>query len=201
MSDEIDDDVIESFSSLDELFGVEFEKEQSIKDIDDELSTFKSNVNDPVLKKDANTLMKDIKTEIAEIDTKKEELQTNLVGARIKDSEFLELEIKSLILSSKRVLQTLEKDIKVGAQPRMYEVYATLLGAITSQYKELRNLNESIARFVLENKKQNFEEVKEEHKMIMSSSDLLSMYQNAKDNSQMDALETTFDIVDTNEVR
>ncbi len=148
------------------------------------------------MKTQSEDVMTNIQNEVANINDAKENIETALQSARIKDSNFLEKEIKSLILSSKTVLETLQRDIKVGAAPRMYEVYATLLNAITSQYKELRNLNESIAKFVIENKKQNLEEVKEDHKMVLSSTDALSLYMDAKEASQMDTIDAEFDIVD-----
>jgi len=153
------------------------------------------------MKNSTNIVMNEIKNDVLEIDTMMSNINTNIPNAlstaNIRDSEFLEREIKSVLLSSKRVLGTLEKDIKIGAAPRMYEVYATLLGAITNQHKELRNLNESVAKFIIENKKQNLEEVKEDHKMMLSSNDVLDMFINAKNDSNMGAIDADFDVMDT----
>jgi len=186
----------ETFKSIDEELGTQFVKEVSIEEIDKHLEEeFGSTIHKAELKNDANTLMENVRTEIADINQKKEEIESSLSNAHITDSNFLEKEIKSLILSSKSVLQTLENDIKIGAAPRMYEVYATLLNAITSQYKELRNLNESIAKFVIETKKHTLEETKEQHRVAMNSKDALDMYIQAKKDSQMDMVDTEFDIV------
>jgi len=204
MSDEIDsvNDIQQSFFSIGEALDAEFVEEASMEEIDEQIQTeFSSVIDDDDLKSKSNDLMTNVQQEVADINTKKEEIETALTTARIKDSNFLEKEIKGLILSSKRVLETLEKDIKIGAPPRMYEVYATMVNAITGQYKELRSLNESIAKFVLENKKQNLDEVKEDHKMVLSSNDALDMYMKAKENSQLNAVDADFDLVDEDEIK
>lgn len=190
-------DMTETFFNIGESLNTDFVEEASIKEIDEQIKEeFSSEIDDEELKEESNNIVTSIQNEVHEIEVKKENLENTLMTARIKDAGFLEKEIKSLILSSKRVLETLEKDIKVGAPPRMYEVYATLLNAITGQYKELRSLNESIAKFVIENKKQNLDERKEDNKMILSSTDALSMYMDAKKNSQMDAVDADFDVMD-----
>jgi len=190
-------DVHRSFFSMGKELDAEFVEEATIEEIDEHIKTeFSSVIKNKDLKSQSNNLMESVQQEVAAINTKKEEIENALTSARIKDSNFLEKEIKGLILSSKRVLETLEKDIKIGASPRMYEVYAVMLNAITGQYKELRSLNESIAKFVLENKKQNLEEVKEDHKMVMNSNDALSLYMKAKEESTMGEIDTDFQILD-----
>ena len=193
-------DMNATFNAINEELDTEFMEEVTIEEIDEQIKEeFSSELKDTDLKEQSTDLVESVQNEVQTINDKKDELELALTSARIKDSNFLEKEIKGLILSSKKVLETLEKDIQVGAAPRMYEVYATLLNSITGQYKELRNLNESIAKFVLENKKQNLDEVKEDHKMMMSSTDALEMYQEAKRNSTMDQVDADFDIIDEND--
>lgn len=192
----------QTFHKLGEVFNAEYMNEATPEEIDKQIKEeFSSELKDKELKTESTELIGNIQNEVDMINQRKELLEEELEIARIKDSGFLEKEIKSLILSSKNVLQTLEKDIKIGSAPRMYEVYATLLNAITAQYKELRNLNESIAKFVIENKKQNLDEKKEEHKMMMDSNDALNMYMAAKNASQMDSIDADFDIVDEDEIK
>jgi len=194
-------DIHRSFFSIGEALDAEFVEEASMEEIDEQIKEeFSSELKDTKLKEKSTDLMTNVQNEVVTINEKKEELENALTTARIKDSNFLEKEIKGLILSSKRVLETLEKDIKIGAPPRMYEVYATMLNAITGQYKELRSLNESIAKFVLENKKQNLEETKEDHKLVLNSNDALNMYIKAKELSQMDRIDADFTIVDEDEI-
>lgn len=204
MSDDIEslNDLHRTFFSIGEALDAEFIEEKSMEEIDKHIKEeFSSEIDDEDLKGKSVDLMTGVQQEVMDINNKKEELTTALTTARIKDSNFLEKEIKGLILSSKHVLETLEKDIKIGAPPRMYEVYATMLNAITGQYKELRSLNESIAKFVIENKKQNLDEVKEDHKMVLNSNDALELYQQAKKASQMDAIEADFDVIDDDEIQ
>ena len=199
---DIDKDMQQTFHKLGNALNAEYVPEQNMDEVDKQIKEeFSSVIPDEDLKFKSNDVMGDIQREVININTRKDEIETALQTARIKDSNFLETEIKGLILSSKTVLQTLERDIKVGAAPRMYEVYATLLNAITGQYKELRNLNESIAKFVIENKKQNLDEVKEDHKMLLNSNDALDMYMAAKEASQMDTINAEFDIVDDDEIK
>lgn len=190
-------DLTQTFFNIGNALDTDFIEEASMEEIDEQIKEeFASEIDDEDLKEQSTDVVTGIQDEVHQIEVRKEQLEDSLMSAKIKDAGFLEKEIKSLILSSKRVLETLEKDIKVGAPPRMYEVYATLLNAITGQYKELRSLNESIAKFVIENKKQNLEEVKEDNKMMLSSNDALAMYMEAKKTSQMDALDADFDVVD-----
>ena len=48
---------------------------------------------------------------------------------------------------------------------------------------------------MLDNQKQSLDEKKEENKMIMNTKDALEMYQKAKGVSQMNAVDTDFDIL------
>jgi hypothetical protein len=186
-----------TFIGVSKKLNVDYVPEPTIADLDKKLSdSYNSKVKKANMKNRTQALITELQTEVQNIDNRKDLIEESINRAKINDAGFLEREIKSLILSSRRVLETLEKDIKLGSQPRMYEVYATLLGAITGQYKELRNLNESIAKFVIENKKQNLEEVKEDHKMMLSSDDALDMYMNAKSVSQMDSISAEFEIVE-----
>ena len=197
MSDDITkNDIISTFFTIGNVLNADFIEESSVEEIDAQIKEeFSSEIDVEELKDESDCIISNIQNEIHEIEVKKEQIEQSLTTARIKDAGFLEKEIKSMILSSKRVLEVLEKDIKVGAPPRMYEVYATLLGSITSQYKELRNLNESIAKFFIENQKQHLDERKEDNKMMLSSTDALSMYMSAKKDSQVDAIDADFDIV------
>ena len=190
------DDIISSgFDTLSNSLGVEYEEDVHVDDMV-EAEEFKSEIDDDELRDKCDVAISNIETEVQTIEDKKVSLQTQLTSAKIRDVEFLTTEIKSLILSSKGVLRTLESEIKVGAQARMYEVYGGLLNSITAQYKELRQLNESVAKFIIENKKQNLEEVKVDQKMTLTSADLNKMVAEAQENNSLDAIDATFEIED-----
>lgn len=134
-----------------------------------------------------------IKNEVAEIEERKENIRTGLI--EMKDSYFLETEIKSLVLSSRSVLQRLDIEIKVGSNARMFEVYADLLNAITNQYKELRQLNESVAKLnVDQNKKSN--DTHGNDKITLTADQLLEMVNSASKNSQLNKIDAQFTIED-----
>lgn len=61
------------------------------------------------------------------------------------DKEYLRNDLKALIDKSKKVLDTLGKDIMMGSSPRLHEVYATLLNSTVTAYRELGELNKNIA--------------------------------------------------------
>ena len=187
----------ETFKQLSDSLGTDYDEELTDEEINTELNKeFKSNVRDPELKNKAENVFEVAQQEIYEIEERKEDIQNQLVSAKIKDVDFLTHEIKSLILSTKRVLGTLEKDIKIGSSARMYEVYAGLVNAITAQYKELRQLNEAVAKFIIENKKQNLDEKKEEHKMVLNSNEMLDMYMQVQKDSQLNAIDADFEITE-----
>jgi len=181
------------YKNINDVFNAEFIEELSVDELNKQISEEFSEV---LGDKETNALMKSIGNELTSLSAKTEQISRSLAIAEIHDAEFLEREMKSVMLSSRRVLETVEKNIKIGASPRDVEVYASLINAITGQFKELRNLNESMAKFVLENKKQNLEEVKEDHKMVLSSNDALDMLMNARSNSKTHAIDADFDIVD-----
>lgn len=183
----------QTYKSINEVFDSEFIEELSVDELNKQIS---DEFSDILGSKETNALVKSISGELTTLSEKTEQISNALTTARIQDSEFLEREIKSVMLSSKRVLETVEKNIKIGASPRDVEVYATLLNAITGQFKELRNLNESMAKLVIENKKQNLEQVKEDHKMMLSSTDALDMLMKARNNSKTNAINADFDIID-----
>jgi len=180
------------YKNINKALNAEFMEEVSDDELNKQISEkFSSIIGD----KEVNVLMKNIGNEVKDLSVKTEHITQALTTARINDAEFLEREMKSVMLSSRRVLETVERDIKIGSSPRTIEVYSGLISAITGQFKELRNLNESMAKLVLENKKQNLDEVKEDHKMILSSNDALDMYMHAKSSSQMNAIDADFDVL------
>jgi len=186
-----------TFHNLSDALETDYDEELTEKQLNTEFNkSFQSSASVAKVRNQSNDTFELIEQELNEIDIRKDDLENQLVSAKIRDVDFLTREIKSLILSSKRVLSTLERDIKIGSAPRMYEVYASLLNAITSQYKELRQLNEAVAKFIIENKKQNLDEVKEEHKMVMNSTDMLNMFMNAKNNSEIETLNADFEVTE-----
>jgi hypothetical protein len=122
--------------------------------------------------------------------------EENVGGLENKD--FLQTEIKEVITNGKKVLETLQKDIKIGSPPRAAEVYAKLMSSTIEGLRELRELDKTIAdikiRHVDENKP------KTSVNISMTGKELLQMIKDAQSNSQMTAINTDFKVEDqTNE--
>ena len=181
------------YSSINDALDTDFIQELKPEELNRQIAEEFSSI---IGETETTALMNSISNEVRDISVKTEQISNALAVARIKDAEFLEREMKSVMLSSRRVLETVEKNIKIGSSPRDIEVYSGLINSITGQFKELRNLNESMAKFVLENKKQNLDEVKEERKMMMSSTDALDMLIRARSNNHTNSVDADFDIVD-----
>jgi len=184
----------EIYKNINTLFDAEFVEELSMEEINKQIS---EEFSDVLGDDGTNALMKSIGSELTSMSEKTNQISNALGVARIQDADFLDREMKSVMLSSRRVLEIVEKNIRIGSSPRDVEVYSSLISSITGQFKELRNLNESMAKFVLENKKQNLDEVKEDHKMMLSSNDALNMLMQARTNSKTNAIDADFDILDT----
>ncbi len=110
----------------------------------------------------------------------------------LEDKQYLQTEVKSLIENSKRVLDTIQKDIKIGAPPRMVEVYAKLLSSTLEGIKELRELNQTIANM------QMFKDPEEQPKasinVKMTAKELIQMMKEARESSQIKAVEANFSV-------
>lgn len=121
----------------------------------------------------------------------KNELVAKTVQVKtLEDKEFLQTEIKSLIENSKRVLDIIQKDIKIGSPPRMAEVYAKLLTSTIEGIRELRELNQTLANMQMF--KDSDEVPKATLNVKMTGKELISLIKSAKDNSQMKEISAEF---------
>ncbi len=187
---------IESKRAINRI-GNEFDTEFDTVPTEEELNTLVLDEVESVIGTSTDGIDQ-ITGEIAIIEEKKLEIEHALNTAKLKDAGYLENELKEMILASKAVLSVLQSDIKRGTQPRMYEVYATLTNTIVGQYKELRQLNESVAKLVVEFGKHDLNERKEDNKvsMHMNTVDIMDMYLSVKnEDSELDALDADFDVL------
>tara|TARA_R110001606_G_scaffold88448_6_gene199279 strand:- start:6703 stop:7212 length:510 start_codon:yes stop_codon:yes gene_type:complete len=124
----------------------------------------------------------------------------------LEDKEYMELEIKTLISSAKFVMDKLEEDVKIGAKPRVYEVYATLTKAVLDSIKELRELNLSIENLKLSKEKLNLKKeigstTSNTVNLQISGRDMFKMLANAKkqaEQSRSEVPEAEYDVLDNN---
>lgn len=110
----------------------------------------------------------------------------------LEDKEYLQTEVKSLIENSKRVLDTIQKDIKIGSPPRMAEVYAKLLTSTLEGLRELRELNQTIANMQMF--KDPLETPKANLNISMTAKELMQMMREAKESSQIKAVDANFSV-------
>lgn len=99
---------------------------------------------------DPDKIVEKAETDIKSLSTASKKIEG---AVTLEDKEYMELEIKTLIQSAKFVMDKLEEDVKIGAKPRVYEVYATLTKAVLDSIKELRELNLSIENLKLSKEK------------------------------------------------
>lgn len=83
--------------------------------------------------------------EVKQFQDKKTALVSSAEKRLIEDKEFLQEEIKFMIGQGKMVLDKIQKDLKVGSQPRMFEVYGSVYTSVMNAMRELRELNKNVA--------------------------------------------------------
>ncbi len=65
----------------------------------------------------------------------------------LEDKEYIKFELQSLIENNKRVMMSLQAELKIGAPPRTYETYAVLSNSTVSIIKELMVLNKQLTNY------------------------------------------------------
>lgn len=121
----------------------------------------------------------------------------------LEDKEYMAFEIKTMIEDSRRVLDILEQDLKIGAQPRSFEVYATLTKAVLDGVKELRELHNNIEQLKLSKEKLELKRTSTEMiagqpnvSIKLTGPELFKMINDAKSNSELNRIDAEFEIVD-----
>ena len=122
----------------------------------------------------------------------------------LEDEEYLRFELKTLIQGSRVIMDKLERDIKIGSQPRVYEVYSALLKTTIDGLKELRELNKTVTDLEIESDKPKITKDGAQtinnttNNVMLTGKDLLSMIKSAQQVNQLNAIEATFDFGDKN---
>lgn len=65
----------------------------------------------------------------------------------LEDKEYIRAELQSLIELNRTVLETLGEQCKLGAPPRMYEVFSTLSNSVAANLMDLAKLNQTITDY------------------------------------------------------
>lgn len=121
----------------------------------------------------------------------------------LEDEEYLRFELKTLIQGSRMIMDKLERDIKIGSQPRVYEVYSALLKTTIDGLKELRELNKTVTDLEIESDKPRISGDGKTinnttNNVILTGKDLLSMIRLAKEENQLNTIDAKFDFGDQN---
>jgi hypothetical protein len=113
----------------------------------------------------------------------------------LRDAELIRSEIQDMIATSKNILERLEETLQIGAPPRAFEVYATLMNSRLSSLKELRDLGKTeIDVKVLNNKTTDPATTNNTLVMMMDSSELSNMIKNVESKNSLKEISTDFDI-------
>jgi hypothetical protein len=136
-------------------------------------------------------------SDLQEIEEKKQELMsivdnTNSREITLQDYGFMNKELKSLVENTKKVLEVLYGQLKVGAPSRAFEVYSTLTNSVTAQLKELRELNKTV---LMLNPMMNQSEPTDDGNIKMSAKQLADLISKAKDNSELNKIDADFDLI------
>ena len=77
------------------------------------------------------------------------EIKTSITEQKytLEDKEYIRAELQSLIEINRSVLETLSEQCKMGAPPRMYEVFATLSNTVSTNLMSLSKLDQTITDY------------------------------------------------------
>lgn len=165
----MNEDMKETFTNLSDALDSDFESSTDLGEtIDEKLEIIES-----------------AKTEIVE---KVEEGDTT-----IEDKKYMEDTLKLMIESGKKVLTILEKDIKIGSQPRQAEVYFNGMGKVADTVRSLMDLNKSVVELkIKDTKAQNSGTKNLTVNQYYTSSDLLKMARQAEEESSLKEIKAEF---------
>lgn len=125
----------------------------------------------------------------------------------LRNQEFIEMELMELISSAKMIRDKLEQEVKIGADNRTYEVYATLVNAIGQQIRELLNMSMALDKAKIDRAKirtakakikgvEDYTKMKDNQSIPITSSQLLDIVLKASEQSQMKTISPDFEVVD-----
>lgn len=125
----------------------------------------------------------------------------------LRNQEYIEYELKELINSAKLIRDKLEQEVKIGADNRTYEVYATLINAIGQQIRELLNMSVALDKAKIDREKlrvakakmkkiDDYTKMSAKDSISLTSTQLLDMVLNASEKSQLKNISTEFEVVE-----
>lgn len=121
----------------------------------------------------------------------------------LDDQEEIKNGLRATINNLEIVMEKLQGDIRIGSKAFSHEVYSKLASTLVETYKELAAINKTIfdCRFKLQqmvqkNSDKGTQKNKEDDTIVMTSSQLLAMVDEARKNSSMNSIDTNFKIIE-----
>lgn len=136
--------------------------------------------------------------QLANIDNIKKDIEKINDKITLKDAKYMEKQIKNNLNGLENVSNRLEQEIKVGAKPRMFEVYATLANAKMAGIKELMTLRKTIVDLQLKLKEDDDDGGKGKgnvtNNLFLSAPQLAKMLTDAKKKNGMKKVDANFKV-------
>lgn len=132
------------------------------------------------------------------MELEKNEIVTKVKNAEeltLRDAELIRSEIQEMIASSKFILDTMEQTLQVGAPPRAFEVYATLIHSRLAILKELKDLSKTeIDVKVINNKVKGPDSVNNNLVIMMDDAKLEAMVKKIESKNSLDEIDVDFEV-------
>ena len=145
----------------------------------------------------------DVKNEIAEIKKETKSLTKKVNQPELKDKEYIVEQFKNIVDRASHSLQVLSEDIKIGCNNGSHLAMAELVKAATGTLKELFVVNKMIYETELMEQQVDPETPKEteDKKFMLTSTDLRNMMKMAKEEADMNRIDTSFTIENDKETK
>ena len=111
----------------------------------------------------------------------------------LEDQIFMKETLTNMINNGQKVLEVLQRDIKIGSQPRQIEVYFNGMGKVADTIKSLMELQKTVVELKIKTKETN-KKGNVTVNQFLTSKDLLKMVKNAEDNNETNRIEADFTI-------
>lgn len=140
--------------------------------------------------------IEDVKTQL---DKCSEIIKNENSDVYMDDGDFIRENIKSLITNIETAMNTIQQDVKIGAQPRTIEVFGQLANAKTNAIKELITMNKILVNARLkEAKNASPKQVTINNRNLnISSSNMLKMVKEASEKNSLKGIKATFKTEET----
>jgi len=131
-------------------------------------------------------------------------------GVKIGERDYMIVELKEQVDRLKHILEILEQDIKIGAKPRVHEVYATLSKSLSDTLKELKDLQYAEAGLNIQQQRIDLSERRLKANqgqlgginvgaggnvnLLLTQTDLVKMMKDAKEHSSVNDVQAVFDL-------